>query len=745
MSTSRPLAVAPATSGISAPQSSLTTNSCQPCARRKVKCDRVAPTCAGCARRKEDCVYQAPPPRRPRKRTRLSLEDMHERLARYERTLREHGLLSASELNTPDSSPACKEETPGTSTSAKETRTGAAVEHGVNAGLTGTGTGASEAKRSYIYRQPDVEPATVGGKLLASAGKSRYIDNNLWFNIGDEEMQAMMDAENSGDNDNEAGNDNNTDHPSSGLGGLAGTGGYGDPLSQALLGLTQNLASHHPAAETALKLWQAYAESVEPLCRILHVPTTARMVAALVQRPHTASKAQECLLFSVYYVAVHATPAEDCVRLFGEAKGTLLPRFQFAVSQALVNASWLRTMEMPVLQAYVLFLIATRSLIDPNTYWVLVGVAMRISMRMGLHRDGTNLGLPPFEVQMRRRLFWQLFPLDGYAGQMAGTGVFVPPSAWDTKPPLNCDDSDMWPGMTRMPEEKRGASDMIFVLPRVELSIFYLRTAVRGNDVGPQIEVRKGEEIERLIDGVEEKIEANYLRYCDVVDPLHFLTLAISRSAINTVRLRNRLSGILNNSITDSMRRDLCALSLKVLDTNCTIHATPSLQKFRWQIRSFSRDAMLCVLGSLGKVGFFGNTERDAIWTKIEQVYAYHAEPPHGQSALYLFVGRVTLQVWRANPPTNAMPEPSFITALRTLPQNRKSSIDARASMRRVSDSSYGTVTRAPDTGATFSLDGIFDTFDSQELSFEAALNSVPMDWRFWDEGIFGHTSGSNE
>lgn len=91
---------------------------------------------------------------------------------------------------------------------------------------------------------------------------------------------------------------------------------------------------------------------------------------------------------------------------------------------------------------------------------------------MGLHHDGEALGLLPFDVQMRRRLFWQLIPLEGFAGQHSGTGISLPSSTWDVQKPLNINDDQIYPGMTQMPEEQKGATDMIYALTRVELSEF---------------------------------------------------------------------------------------------------------------------------------------------------------------------------------------------------------------------------------------------------------------------------------
>lgn len=71
---------------------------CQQCAHRKIKCDKASPVCASCRRGRHECIYQTPPPRR---RKRKLSGDGGERLARYERILRQHDLLPEEDDTTP--------------------------------------------------------------------------------------------------------------------------------------------------------------------------------------------------------------------------------------------------------------------------------------------------------------------------------------------------------------------------------------------------------------------------------------------------------------------------------------------------------------------------------------------------------------------------------------------------------------------------------------------------------------------
>ncbi|KAL6886000.1 fungal-specific transcription factor domain-containing protein [Trichoderma evansii] len=637
---------------------------CQQCVRRKVKCDRTLPSCSSCGKGNFECVYQAPKPPRPRKRKRN--EDVHERLARYERILQQHGLLStADDTQTPHS-------TPGS-----------------------------------------IVPARRTGELLSGDGKSRYIASSLWLNTGQVSVHQVSE-------------DEEEDQPVPPVDTNLFTT---DPISAALLGGSQALVHYHPSHKDAMKLWAAHVENVEPLCKILHIPTTAKMVETVSQKPSMASKADECLLFAIYHFAVFSMSDEDCELEFGQSRIELMSKYQHAVRQALVNASWLKTTAMPIFQAYVLFLISIRTQIDPHLFWMLTGVAVRIAQRMGLHRDGEGLGLSPFDVQMRRRVFWQLLPLDGYAGQVSGTGISISPNSWDTKRPLNINDAQIYPDMTHQPEEQTGASEMIYCLTKAELSNLYTRTGVEMKDAGGTIQLKASGELETLVDAVESTIEAKYLRYCDIINPLHVLVLGSVRSATNAVRLRNRISPLMNHSIGDPERRQLCILAQKILDTDYTLYSNPLLRRFRWKVKAvFLWDALMCILTSLAKVGFFSPTELKSTWSKMADVYSNHAEILDAKTAFHAAIGKVTLKAWAANPPINTTREPGFITTLRSRRGAKLTSTPEKTE----------NVSLDKEGGMSISSldDSFFGSPDEMDFNLASDFSLFPADWLFGDQFI---------
>ncbi|KAK3316892.1 putative C6 transcription factor [Apodospora peruviana] len=694
---------------------------CQTCTRRKVKCDKLTPTCSSCRRGKLECFYQAP---RPRKRK-----------------------LSPTGGNTlPDD----------------------------NTAHAPSGPANEPHQETISLRVPRAEQLPSLGTLLSSVdGKSRYINSNLWHALqaGDEEGHYISDehgdASESGASDSSDGED---DEDTSNV--------EADPLTQAFMGPghqrrrrhkePESLLSYHPPTAHALQLWKTYSENVEPLVKILHTPSTAAMVEAVSRDPATATRADECLLFAIYHFAIFSMTEEECAKRLPppedeirppKLRATLLRKYNLATRQALVNASFLKTTSLAVLQALVIHLLACRDdVYDPHTFWILTGVAVRIAQRMGLDRDGDKFfGLPPFEVEMRRRVFYQLMPLDGGASLVAGTTLGVGginmPATWDTRPPHNIDDSQIWPGMTAAPVEKSGATDMMFVLSRAVIAKIFIgssATTTGGENkqkqmpLLPPVEVIGRDdygEAERSIRAAESEIEERFVRYCDVVDPLHFLTLAAARCGITAMRLRIRMARLRNLTTAKQLRRELFDLAIKIFDTDSAACAHAALRsRFRWHIRPFflwgSWDALILLLTTFLKLSrLLSPEEIDRTWARIEQVYTNHSSEfiKKSKRALCAAFRRLTLKAWDSSHPSpGTKEEPEFIRMLRALEQKHQAR-RLRKKRRGAGDNTAATVTGSGDAvvdAANNKTDNAFPSSSAQHLSGGTAP-SGPVDPEF--------------
>ena len=108
--------------------------------------------------------------------------------------------------------------------------------------------------------------------------------------------------------------------------------------------------------------------------------------------------------------------------------------------------------------------------------WILNGVVIRIAQKMGLHRDGEALGLSPFDTEMRRRVWWQIIMLDAKYALMSGLSHSHLPRSWDTKPPKNINDADLYPAATEPIQDREGPTEMIMIILSNRLAQFLVDT-----------------------------------------------------------------------------------------------------------------------------------------------------------------------------------------------------------------------------------------------------------------------------
>src|SRR5690349_17334902 len=101
---------------------------------------------------------------------------------------------------------------------------------------------------------------------------------------------------------------------------------------------------------------------------------------------------------------------------------------------------------------------------------------------MGIHRDGSSLGLNYFDIEMRRRLWWQIMILDARAAELTGSGRPGEAWYWNTKVPSNVNDCDLHPDMKEPPVDSAGPTDMISCLLRYELGVMFKRARSASDD-----------------------------------------------------------------------------------------------------------------------------------------------------------------------------------------------------------------------------------------------------------------------
>lgn len=112
----------------------------------------------------------------------------------------------------------------------------------------------------------------------------------------------------------------------------------------------------HPPPAHVFSLWQTFLERINPLTKVIHVPSMQPLVvdaATGKQMP----KNVEALLFSIYLMATVSMSDEECLVRLGCPKKEAVGRFSKGVRLTLMRVGILKSHDIFVLQALVLFMV----------------------------------------------------------------------------------------------------------------------------------------------------------------------------------------------------------------------------------------------------------------------------------------------------------------------------------------------------------------------------------------------------
>lgn len=109
-----------------------------------------------------------------------------------------------------------------------------------------------------------------------------------------------------------------------------------------------------------------------------------------------------------------------------------------------------------------------------------------MAVKLGYHRDGTLLGLEPFETEMRRRVWSQVMTQDSKNSMLCGLNATSLNFEWDTKPVQNVNDEDLIPGSKTPVPAKNEPTEMAFCLVMQE--VYRYRSQVEKDDGAQEIE-----------------------------------------------------------------------------------------------------------------------------------------------------------------------------------------------------------------------------------------------------------------
>jgi hypothetical protein len=175
---------------------------------------------------------------------------------------------------------------------------------------------------------------------------------------------------------------------------------------------------------------------------------------------------------------------------------------------------------------------------------------------------------------------------DTRIGELADYKPTLLSPIWDCRIPLNVNDSDLRAEMKQQPmTQSMVATDAIFAIVRCELGEFVRHSSFHLDFTNPALKpIAKDLPEGGDIAAMEKRIEEDYLKLCDPNNPLHFLTIWMSRGFLAKCRLMDHHSRYLSSPtrLTRAQHDNAITYAFTMLECDTKIMSSPLTQRYLW-------------------------------------------------------------------------------------------------------------------------------------------------------------------
>ncbi|KAJ5538140.1 hypothetical protein N7494_007619 [Penicillium frequentans] len=584
--------------------------SCVICRSRKVRCDKLSP-CSNCRRGNIACIYPSGdrPPRWARRLERPVTGEVMERLHHLEGLVKElTGQLEQAHAAAKSS--AASSNSPGSST------------HDNEVGLQGNTSFAGQGSVSNKF----------GRLALNDANRSRYVGSGFWSWVNDEIGELKTETGNLTMEGYESSDDEiSSKTPSTQELGRTPSDRHAFIFRHNLNPSTPDIREFHPLPSQIPFLLNVFSENVNNIAQIVHMPSTSKMISELRGDMSKLTPSNEALMFSIYYAAVTSMEEEDIMINFGVSKQHLNLKYRLGLEHALAKADFLNAPDLVLVQSLANFLLLARRHDSPRYVWMMTGIVIRMALALGLQRDGSNFGyLSPFEIEMRRRVWWSLCMIDVRASEDQGTDYTIALGSFDTKMPLNINSVDISPESKEMPPEHEGLTEMS--LTRVNFGIV---------DVSKQMvtQISKStslEEQSRFLDEIFQRLQVGFLQYHSNSESniMYWTSVATTRLVIGKMTLLvfvPVLFGSPTETLSEEIRNKLLVAAIEVAEYNHALNSEPACRQWRWVFQTYTHwHAIVYILLEISRRAWSPIVER--AWVALHSIWLIPTQSHMGKN-----------------------------------------------------------------------------------------------------------------
>lgn len=215
---------------------------------------------------------------------------------------------------------------------------------------------------------------------------------------------------------------------------------------------------------------------------------------------------------------------------------------------------------------------------------MMTGLVIRMAQALGLQRDGTHFKqFTPFEIDIRRRVWYALCALDVRASEDQGTEFTIQYGSFDTKLPWNINDDDIDANTKDTPVEREGVTHMTFAILSMEIS------NISRQMLSPNVGLEKQN---RLLNTINAKLEERYLRFSSESGTIrHWVMVVTTLLVVGKLTLLTHLPVLFSSPsehFSDEVRNKLLVAAIEVAELNHALNAEKDCRRWRWVFQTYT-------------------------------------------------------------------------------------------------------------------------------------------------------------
>ncbi|KAJ9623038.1 hypothetical protein H2203_005970 [Taxawa tesnikishii (nom. ined.)] len=192
----------------------------------------------------------------------------------------------------------------------------------------------------------------------------------------------------------------------------------------------------------------------DPFKPIVHAPTFQEEYRQFCRNPGQTPVMWIGVLFAIMSLATSFTLRSDLDKATLDEQAALVDKYHEMAAAAAVLGGFTRP-KAHTLECLILYAGGLRSMSAYMDIWLVLGLVVRLALRMGYHRDPSHYpNISPFEGEIRRRTWFVIYMADVLISFQLGLPSMIRTISSDTQVPRNLMDSDFNVNTVELPPSR---------------------------------------------------------------------------------------------------------------------------------------------------------------------------------------------------------------------------------------------------------------------------------------------------